>query len=64
MIFYRNIHIFSLLMRKEMKLPFNRARLLHVKTSIVECGMYEAFLEAAPQLLFQVAILPSRHTGI
>jgi hypothetical protein len=42
----------------DLKLPFNKARMTTIKRSVIDYGLWEAFLEAAPQFLFQMAILP------
>jgi hypothetical protein len=38
-------------------IPANRARITAIQCSVVEYALWEAYLEAAPQFIFQVSIL-------
>jgi hypothetical protein len=51
----RNLQLFSSLVCMDTQLSINHDLVSSIKTEALSLGLYEAFLEAAPQFIFQLS---------
>ncbi len=56
-IFSRNFQLFVALLLTDTSLPQNASLITRIKSEALESGIYEGFLESAPQLIFQGSII-------
>jgi hypothetical protein len=54
---YRNLRLFFSLLLMDTQLPSNCHLVAEIKSEAVTYGLYEAFLESAPQLILQLSIV-------
>ncbi len=57
---FRNLRLFLSLLMMETQLPINLTLVNKIKREAVMFGLYEAFLESAPQLILQMSIILRR----
>jgi hypothetical protein len=54
---FRNMRLFFSLFLMDTQLPSNCHLVAEIKSEAVSYGLYEAFLESAPQLILQLSIV-------
>ena len=55
--FYRNLKLFISLLLMDTNLPQNSNLIFLIKKEALQTAVFEAFLEAAPQLILQTSIV-------